>query len=641
MIKATELLAPAKDLECGIAAIDSGADAVYIGAPRFGARAKAGNDLDDIAQLARYAHQYWARVYVTVNTLLYNHELPEAVHLIHQLYERDVDAIIVQDMGLLESDLPPIPLIASTQMHNTTPEKVAFLEAVGFRRVILARELSLTQIRAIHQAAPNVELEFFVHGALCVSFSGQCYMSYAIGGRSGNRGECAQPCRRRYTLVDRDNKPVIVSTQGVSVPGRSGSTSRLSEGEREGQNPGRHWLSLRDLNLSAHLDDLLDAGITSFKIEGRLKDVAYIKNVVSFYRQQLDAVLVARGWLRTSSGYSVPDFTPDIHKTFNRGYTTYFLHGRTDSPGAIDTPKMIGEFIGIVTHLSPSPPFHLSLDRDVTLQNGDGVAFFDASGELQGTVVNGVEGRQIALNDLTGICPGTSLYRNHDHAFLTHLVKAKVKRSVAVVFTLDETDEGFILTVEDEDGNTATEALVADKILARKPEMAQATVVKQLQKTGDTVFECTDLYIHWQVMYFLPVAELNDLRRRVLEKLGQVREVSYRLQRRYQPKRKTASESIPYPETRLTFKGNVLNEKAAAFYRRHGVTEIEPAAESGLNMRGQPVMRTRYCLKHQLGLCDGTRRPSHLKEPLYLVDEDGHRYPLHFDCAACEMEVEF
>ncbi|MBN2002100.1 MAG: U32 family peptidase [Anaerolineae bacterium] len=607
----TELLAPAKDLECGLAAVDCGADAVYIGAARFGARSKVGNSLADIEELAAYAHTFWARVYVTVNTLLYDQELPQAVRLIHQLYEAGVDGVIVQDVGLLECDLPPIPLIASTQMHNATPAKVAFLEAVGFHRAILARELSLAQIRAIRQAAPSIELESFVHGALCVSYSGQCFMSYAAGGRSGNRGECAQPCRRRYMLVDREGTP-------VRLPGAEGYAER-------------YWLSLRDLNLSADLDALLDAGVTSFKIEGRLKDVAYIKNVVSFYRQQLDVALAARGWGRSSSGRSAADFAPDVDKTFNRGYTTHFLHGRAEPPGSIATPKMVGEFVGVAIAARGKT---LTLDRDADLHNGDGLAFFDEAGELQGAALNGVDGRQLTLSAPVGVRKGTSLYRNHDHAYLTQLVRADVTRAIVMRLTLDETPTGFSLAAEDEDGNRAVATLDTEKVPAQKPEMAQATALKQLQKTGDTAFACSDVGLRWSLPYFLPVAAFNDLRRRALALLSETRAA-------HRPVRTGVihKNHAPYPETRLNFEGNALNAAAVAFYRRHGVLEIEPAAESGLDMRGKPVMHTKYCLKHQLGLCDGTRQASGLKEPLSLVDEDGRRYQLRFECAICEMEV--
>ena len=601
---ATELLAPAQNLECGRAAIDAGADAVYIGAARFGARAKAGNSLADIEALAQHAHTYWARVYVTLNTLLYDDEVPQAVRLAHQLYDIGVDALIIQDVGLLECDLPPIPLIASTQMHNHTPERVAFLEAVGFRRVILARELSLVQIKAIRQAT-TVELETFVHGALCVSYSGQCLMSYAIGGRSGNRGECAQPCRRAYSLAD-GNGTVIVKD--------------------------RHLLSLRDLNLSAHLGELLDAGVTSFKIEGRLKDKTYVMNVVSAYRHALDQVSAARGLTQSSSGRSAMDFTPDLNKTFNRGYTTYYLHGRGEPPGSIDTPKMVGEVVGDVVAVDRRS-FRLAPGA-VELHNGDGLSFFDAQGILQGTVVNAVNGLTITPNSLEHIRKGTRIYRNHDHAYLRHLEKSRPARTIAVQLTLEEAPEGFTLTVVDEDGNHASATLATEKVPAEKPEQAQSTVEKQLRKTGGTAFECTDVTITWSAAYFLTVATLNALRRTALDNL-----TAERARNRPQLESEIHRSDAPYPEKQLTYLGNVLNRQAEAFYQRHGVTEIEPAAESGLDMRGRRVMRTRYCLLHQLGLCRREKGAASLADPLFLVDADGHKYPLHFDCAKCEMEV--
>lgn len=600
----TELLAPAQNLECGLAAIDAGADAFYIGAARFGARAKAGNSLADIEALARHAHTYWARVYVTLNTLLHDDELPQAVRLAHQLYDIGVDALIIQDVGLLECDLPPLPLIASTQMHNHTPERVAFLEAVGFRRAILARELSLDQIKAIRQAT-TLELETFVHGALCVSYSGQCLMSYAIGGRSGNRGECAQPCRRVYSLVDR-NGAVIVKN--------------------------RHLLSLRDFNLSAHLGELLDAGVTSFKIEGRLKDKSYVVNVVSAYRRALDQELAARGLTKSSSGRSTVDFMPDLHKTFNRGYTTYFLHGRGEPPGSIDTPKMVGEWVGEVVAVDRRS-FRLAQSA-VDLHNGDGLCFFDAEGVLQGTVVNAVNGLTITPNSLEHIRKGTRIYRNHDHVYLRQLEKSQPVRAIEVEFTLQESPEGFTLTVVDEDGNHASATLVTEKVHAEKPEQALATVEKQLRKTGGTAFECTGVSIHWQRPYFLPVATLNELRRAALDNL-----LAVRAQNRPRLTGEIRRNEVPYPEKQLTYLGNVLNRQAEAFYRRHGVTDIEPAAESGLDMRGRRVMRTRYCLLHQLGYCRREKGAPLLAEPLSLVDEDGHTYPLRFDCANCEMEV--
>lgn len=606
--KQTELLAPARDLACGRAAIDAGADAVYVGAPRFGARARVGNTLDDIAALADYAHRYWARVYVTVNTLLTDHELPAAVRLIHNLYEIGVDGIIIQDVGLLECDLPPIPLIASTQMHNDTPAKVAFLEKVGLQRLILARELSLEQIRAI-RAQTTVELEVFVHGALCVSYSGQCCMSYAVGGRSGNRGECAQPCRRVYDLVD---------SQGRTLVG------------------GRHLLSLRDLYRAPCLGELIEAGVSAFKIEGRLKDQAYVMNVVGYYRQRLDEALAQMGLSKSSSGRSHLDWEPDVTKTFNRGYTSYYLHGREEPPGAIDTPKMVGEALGRAIRVEGKT---LWLDGSADLHTGDGLCFFDRQGVLAGTVVNRIDGEGIGVEDAAGIEPGMPIYRNRDHVFLSRLEGSRPERRIAVHLIAGETQEGLDLRVRDEDGNEAAVTLAGERVAANKPDQMLETVQRQLAKTGDTEFVCAGVEVAWPEVYFLPFSALNDWRRRVLDRLREVR-----AQNRPRPEGRIVPNDTPYPEQRLTYHGNVLNEQAATFYRRHGVTQIEPAAESGLDMEGRQVMRCRYCIKHQLGYCPTRGRqqlPPDVQEPLYLVDEDGHRYRLEFDCRACEMEVYF
>ncbi|MDD3828683.1 MAG: U32 family peptidase [Anaerolineae bacterium] len=606
-----ELLAPARDLCCGQVAIDCGADAVYLGAPRFGARQKAGNSLQDIAALVAHAHTYWARVYVTVNTLLYDDELPQAVRLIHELYDLGVDAVIIQDVGLLESGapwvLPPIALIASTQMHNHTPERVAFLEEVGFRRAILARELSLEQIRAI-RARTSLELECFVHGALCTGYSGQCYLSYAIGGRSGNRGECAQPCRRKYSLVDADGRVL---------------------------EPPRHLLSLRDLALDAELGALLDAGVTSFKIEGRLKDAAYVKNVVSWYRQQLDNALAERGLARASSGHSHVEFEPDVNKTFNRGYTTHFLHGRGEPSGAIDSPKMVGEPVGRVAAVQGD---RFMLDTSLALHGGDGLTWFDAEGELTGTRVNAAEpvGGQVrvTVEDSAGVHPGLEIFRNHDHAFLRQVEQSRPQRRIAVRLKLESTPEGFRLETIDEDGNKAVATLAGVKELAHKPAQAEETARRQLARAGDTAFDVVQVELAWDQAYFLPVSTLNELRRAALARLAEVRATNHpRLEA------KLVRNNVAYPESTLTYRGNVLNRQAAAFYRRHGVTEIEPAAESGLDMRGRVVMRTRYCLQHQLGLCDGAGNRANVRQPLYLIDADGRRYRLRFRCADCEMEV--
>ena len=601
---AIELLAPAGDRERGCAAILCGADAVYVGADRFGAREAAGNSLEDIAGLAAEAHRYWARVYVALNTLLFDHELAPAERLAWQLHEIGVDGFIIQDAGLLECNLPPLPLIASTQMHNAAPEKVAFLEQVGFQRAILARELSLDEIRAIRRAAPRIELECFIHGALCVSYSGQCTLSYAVGGRSGNRGQCAQPCRKLYTLEDAD---------GRRLAGPS------------------HLLSLRDLNLSEHLPDLLDAGVTSFKIEGRLKDLPYVANTVAHYRATLDPLLAQRGLHRSSSGISSPGFAPDPDKTFNRGYTTYFLHGRPEAPAFPLTPKMVGEEVGRVTKTAGR---EITLATQLTLHPGDGLCFFDKRGELRGTTVNAVQGGVIAVQTPQGIRPGTTVYRNHDHVFLSQVARARMDRRIAVALTLRADADGVSLEAGDEDGVAATHRIPHAPAPARDPAQALDTLRRQLRKAGTTIYTCSDVRVAASPVPFLPVSTLNALRRGALDALTAARE-----QRRPRVNGGVVRTDVPYPAQELTYLGNVLNAKAESFYRRHGVTRIEPAAESGLDMHGRTVMTTRHCLKHQLDLCPACGSPESPAESLFLTDDEGNRLRLRFDCARCEMDL--
>jgi putative protease len=455
-------------------------------------------------------------------------------------------------------------------------------------------------------------------------------MSYAVGGRSGNRGECAQPCRRRYDLVDSWDRLLVED---------------------------RHLLSLRDMNRMADLGPLLDAGVSSFKIEGRLKDEVYVANVVSAYRRALNAELAQRGMARSSSGVSRAPFTPDVAKTFNRAFTPYFLHGREQPPGAVDTPKMVGEPIGTVTGVSAGSEFTrtFTLRTDADLNNGDGLTLFDAGGRLRGASVNQARrvpgGMEVTLNSPVPVEPGTRIYRNHDHAFLQEVRKQPPERTIAVRFTLAETAAGFTLTVEDEDGVTAIATLEEEKAVARKPEQAVATAHEQIAKTGGTPFHSESVTVEWSTPYFLPFSTLNDLRRRALDALLAARAVA-------RPTMTGTPEvnDVPYPETVLTFRGNVLNDQAAAFYRRHGVTEIEPAAESGLAMHGRVVMTTRYCIKEQMGWCprqsgseedgdDAIAQPDEIHEPLYLIDEDGHRYQLRFHCdqapSGCGMEVRY
>lgn len=591
-----ELLAPANDLECGKAAIDCGADAVYMGAPRFGARESAGNSLEDIAGLVAHAHKYWARVYVTLNTLLRDDEISQAERLAKELHDIGIDGLIIQDTGLLECDLPPIPLIASTQMHNNTPEKVAFLERVGFSRVILARELDIDQIAAIHEQS-SVELECFIHGALCVCYSGQCYLSYALGGRSGNRGQCAQPCRKPYSLVDSSGKTLIHNS---------------------------HLLSLKDLNLSDHLPNLIRAGVRSFKIEGRLKDRTYVTNVTAFYRARLDEAIRDAGLKKSSSGTSDPGFVPDPNKTFNRGYTTYFLRGGDGQVGRPATPKMVGEKIGRV--VSAGRKF-VKIDSAAELHKGDGICFFDRKGDLRGTVVNDVRGTVFTPDKPNGIEPGTVVYRNHDHEFLTRLKKANPRRLIDARLTLRETPDGLALAAIDEDGNAAEFAVQCEKTIAEKPEQAFENIRGQLAKTGGTEFACREVGIDLPRPLFISISNLNFLRRGALEELARVRAAN-------RPVRTGGAvrNDVPYPCDRLTYEANVLNELAQRFYRRHGVIRIEPAAESGLDLRGRRVMTTKYCLRRQLGMCGSD-------DPLTLVDAEGHRLELRFDCQRCGMEV--
>ncbi len=600
-----ELLAPAGNLGSGIVAVNCGADAVYIGAQRFGAREKAGNSVKDIEALCRYAHQYWARVYVTINTLLTDEELPEARRLIDNLYQAGIDGLIIQDTGLLEMDLPPVPLIASTQMHNHTPERVAFLEKVGFSRAILARELTVEEIRAIREQTSTIELECFVHGALCVAYSGQCYLSYAIGGRSGNRGACAQPCRRAYTLVDGNGQVV----EADAYP-----------------------LSLRDLNLSEHLENLILAGITSFKIEGRLKAQPYVANIVSYYRKRLDTVLATMNRRPASSGKSRIDFDPDPHRTFNRGYTTYFFSGRNREMASTKTPKSIGERMGTVVQtgwdsFTLNPGGH-------AFCAGDGICFFDENDRLCGTTINRVAKDRIWPDRMEGIEEGVVIYRNLDHRFNRQLTRSNLERKIGVQLMLQEKNNGFILDITDEDGNTATYEMAAAKTPAKKAEMARETISRQLTKLGGTPFVCTDLKIDTAQSRFIPVKELNAMRREVVARLADIRE-----ENRLKPSRKFEKNTTPFPEKKLSCQGNVLNEKAEAFYRRHGVTDIEPAPESGLKMTGRIVMTSRYCILYQLGYCHRNKKSAALSEPVSLIDEENNRYEIRTDCENCRMEI--
>lgn len=604
MMTPLELLAPAGNARIGMAAIDHGADAVYIGAPRFSARAAAGNPLDDISALIRHAHPFAAKVYVALNTILTDEELPQALDLIRQIHQAGADGLIVQDLGLLEQSLPPIPLIASTQMHNASPEKVQFLEAVGFRRVILARELSLAEISAIRDRT-TVELECFVHGALCVCYSGQCYMSQATVGRSANRGVCAQPCRHRYTLRDGDGQTIVAN---------------------------KHLLSLKDLNLIDAIPDLVRAGITSFKIEGRYKDAAHVKNVTMAFRQAIDRFLDDNPqYGRASSGITTPGFVPDLEKTFNRGYTRHFLFDRPGKVGAIDSPKSLGKGIGTVTVVAPD--FFRMQGEPV--RNGDGLCFFAPSGALSGFRVNRVVQDRIYPNTMEGLTVGARLHRNRDHGFLLMLEKSPAVRRVGLSLRFRQDATRISLDVTDADGHQATAAIDTPYQAPKNPDAVRRQTVAQLSATGNTIFQVETIHLQPDQPGFLPLSTVNRLRREALEQLTQVRAVH---------RRPTATpiipNDVPYPEKTVDFRANVLNRDARRFYARHGATVSESALEGGTDPMGKPVMTTRYCIRHQLDACPHATKPAVvLKEPLLLTD--GRRqYRLSFDCHRCVMRVD-
>ncbi len=597
-----ELLAPARDRAAGIAAINCGADAVYIGAEAFSARQEAGNSVSDIEALAAYAHRYWSRVYVALNTILRDDELPGAVTLINRLYQAGIDGLIIQDAGLLECDLPPLALIASTQMDNSSVEQVRFLEQVGFQRVILARELGLEEIRAIRRET-SVELECFVHGALCVGRSGRCYLSYAAGGRSGNRGCCAQPCRLRYHLQDKTGRAV---------------------------GHDRYLLSLKDLNRSRCLGDLLQAGITSLKIEGRLKNTGYVMNVVAYYRRELDRVLDGCAFARSSSGTSDPGFTPDPAKSFNRGFTDFFI--TPDSRiASLDSPKSRGEMIGKVTACRNDS---FALDGAAGLSPGDGICFFDADGRLQGTRIRTAGKGRVFPERMTGIRAGTRIYRNLDRAFQKALRQARPARTIAVACSFTETPDGFILNGRDQDGVCAQACIESPKKPARQAERALSTCAGQLAKFGGTEFRCKNLEIQLARPWFIPVAALNSLRRDFIDSLR-----SERARLRPRITGGALKNSVPYYQTCLSFETNVLNEKARAFYLRHGVKDIARAAETGPVRPGTIVMRSRYCLRRELGLCGKALEREGFEEPLFLTGPEGAACRLEFDCTACEMRL--
>lgn len=598
-----ELLAPAKNLECGIEAINHGADAVYIGAPRFGARAAAGNSLADIEALVQYAHLYNVRIYVTVNTILRDDELKETEAMIWDLYRAGVDALIVQDMGLTQLNLPPIPLHASTQIDNRTVEKVRFLADAGFRQVVLARELSVNEISRIHAACPDTLLEVFIHGALCVSYSGQCYVSEACFGRSANRGECAQFCRLQFDMTDADGKVI---------------------------EKGKHLLSLKDMNQSDNLEELLDAGASSLKIEGRLKDVSYVKNVTAYYRQKLDALFKRRKeYVRASSGSVKLAFRPQLDKSFSRGFTDYFAHGRNPGIFSFDTPKSLGEEVGTVKEIRGN---YLTVAGVKAFSNGDGLCYLDAQGRLQGFRVNRVENNKLFPQEMPRIKPKTVLYRNFDQEFDRIMQKKSAERKLAVDVSLAENNFGFTLTMCDEDGNSVSMALSKNKELARTPQ--HDNLINQLGKLGNTPFVPRNIEVDLSENWFIPSSELAELRRATVEKLLSLRRINYHRELWRMPE-----TEHPYPQKELTYLGNVMNKEAAAFYQKHGVEKIAPAFEVE-HPEGAALMFCKHCLRYSMGWCPVHHKvKSPYREPYYLVSGDGKKFRLQFDCKNCQMKV--
>ena len=587
---ALELLAPAKNLACGIAAIDHGADAVYIGASKFGARAAVGNSIDDIRQLCDYAHQFGAKIYVTLNTIVYDHELDEAQKLIDQLAGIGVDAILVQDMGLLQfMNGKPFEIHASTQTDNRTADKVRWLKQVGFSRAVLARELSAEEIAEIHREVPDIELEVFVHGALCVSYSGICYASQHCFQRSANRGECAQFCRMRFSLVDADGEEI----------------------EHE-----RYLLSLKDMNQSDNLDKLIEAGAVSFKIEGRLKDVTYVKNVTAAYSERLNAYIRkhADQYCRASKGRCEYTFTPNLNRTFNRGYTTYFMNGRQPNIASFDTPKAVGEFVGKVKEIRHDS---FNVAGTASFANGDGLCFLNQDRQFEGFRANRVVGNRIYPFKMpAGLRPGMSLYRNNDQEFERILSKPSATRKIPVSIALRAVADGFELSAEGVTVHFAAEHQIAQK-------SPRENLVRQLSKLGDTIYECQEVNVPDDFNYFIPNSQLTDMRRQLVEVLVQP-------QRQVKQDKVGANPGVD----KLSYQNNISNRQSAAFYGTDKLSAYELKGGDG------PIMQCRHCIRYSLGYCvkRGGKRPT-WHEPLSLVLGDGRRFRLEFDCQHCQMNV--
>ncbi|POS02775.1 putative protease [Flavobacterium croceum DSM 17960] len=608
MKKKIEILAPAKDLLHGIAAINAGADAVYIGAPQFGARSNAHNSIEDVEALVQYAHLYYVQVFVVINTILYDNELETCRQLIWKLYDIGVDALIIQDMAILELELPPIVLHASTQANNRDADKIKFLADAGIQRVVLARELNLHQIKEIHETT-DVELEFFVTGALCVSFSGNCYMSVANGERSANRGSCAQNCRLPYNLIDGHGETLIKNS---------------------------HLLSIKDFDVTNQIPNLIEAGISSFKIEGRLKDMVYVKNNVSFLRKKLDTFLEENkdNYCKASSGTCTYSFESSLDRTFNRGYTDYFVNERYQSIGSWESPKSKGQYIGKLIRTVGNS---YEIENGHLLNNGDGLCFINEHNEAEGIYVNRAENGFVYPNVLKEIKEGTFIYRNNDAAFIKLVEREdSAVRKIATSLFLTENENGFQLTATDEDGNVSTVTLEHAKELTKNNESIAENFKTNLAKTGFTPYTANEITIHFSQNWFLPISKINEMRRAVYEKLSEIRVANY-VRKEFQIEK----TSHPYPETKLDFTYNVSNKVARKFYERHGVTEIEKAFELQWDPGKSRVMTTKYCIKYELEKCPKYHKETlgvKLKEPLVLKQGE-LEYKLKFNCKPCEMEI--
>lgn len=606
-----ELLAPAKNAEFGRQAILHGADAVYIGGPAFGARAAAGNSIEDIAELAEFAHQYHAQVFVALNTILSDSELKQAEKIIWQIYDAGADALIVQDMGILQLDLPPIALHASTQMDNRTPEKAKFLEQVGFSQVVLARELNLEQIKEV-ASQTQMQIEFFIHGALCVSYSGQCYISHAFTNRSANRGECSQMCRLPCNLKTR-------------------------QGETLAEN--QHLLSLKDNNQTQNLEALIDAGVRSFKIEGRLKDLSYVKNVTAHYRQQLDRIINTRHGLTASAhGECSHSFSPDPDKSFNRGKTEYFVNERSCDVADFRTPKYLGEPVGKVAKLGRD---HFVIDSELSFNNGDGLCYFDAryqdakmsDDKLQGLRVNRADGHKLYVTKLPkDLKPGMLVYRNHDHRFEGMLAKESAKRTLGLEMELEETCDGFSLTVKDAFGHVGSAIVETEKMPAQDFSQSMKTLNKQLSKLGSTYFSLVELKANGLEKYFIPASILNGLRRDAVATLLVDRKQGYQ-----RPKPWLKDDKAIFPDRHLSYLGNVANQKAKEFYQAHGVIQVQDAYELNRVREDTPLMITKHCLRYSFNLCP--KEVEGIKAEPMLLEMGRDELKLIFDCHKCEMLV--